>query len=253
MHLVQMRPEELKDAVYRNVPLLMAAGVVEYHGPHLPIGTDFLIANAICEAVEQRCECVLAPPLPFGPTMSWAGGADEGEMDFDREAFFSYAKESLRGMMNMGFGRIYVLQHHQGLEGLQSLALRRAGSELIREVAKTFGEGWGRKLKDTLPQPNIFQWIKVAQVDTFSKYPGPFPGPIPIGHAGKGETQLIWAAYPDTVRLPLLDTWDGPLPRWLTDANQATEEEGRKWLEFCIQGWVDELSPRGPAPKTKQG
>jgi hypothetical protein len=46
MILVKMRPEELKDAVKQNIPIIMAAGVVEYHGPHLPIGTDFLIANA---------------------------------------------------------------------------------------------------------------------------------------------------------------------------------------------------------------
>ncbi len=51
MILVKMRPEELKDAVKRNIPIIMAAGVVEYHGPHLPIGTDFLIANAVCERV----------------------------------------------------------------------------------------------------------------------------------------------------------------------------------------------------------
>jgi creatinine amidohydrolase/Fe(II)-dependent formamide hydrolase-like protein len=36
MILVKMRPEELKDAVKRNIPVIMAAGVVEYHGPHLP-------------------------------------------------------------------------------------------------------------------------------------------------------------------------------------------------------------------------
>lgn len=45
MILTKMRPEELKDAVKRNIPIIMAAGVVEYHGPHLPIGTDFLISQ----------------------------------------------------------------------------------------------------------------------------------------------------------------------------------------------------------------
>lgn len=41
MYLIKMRPGQLRDAVQRNVPVLMAAGVVEYHGPHLPVGTDF--------------------------------------------------------------------------------------------------------------------------------------------------------------------------------------------------------------------
>jgi hypothetical protein len=31
-------------------------------------------------------------------------------------------------------------------------------------------------------------------------------------------------------------------PEWLDDAWQARTNEGQRWLEFCIQGWVDELS-----------
>ncbi len=33
MILVTIRPEELQNAVKRNIPVIMAAGVVEYHGP----------------------------------------------------------------------------------------------------------------------------------------------------------------------------------------------------------------------------
>ena len=106
MILVKMRPEQLQDAVKRNVPVIMPAGVIEYHGPHLPIGTDFLIANAVCDGVEKKCECVLAPPLPYGPTMSWAAGPDEGEVDFAPEPFFLYVKEILKRLMDMGFKNV---------------------------------------------------------------------------------------------------------------------------------------------------
>jgi hypothetical protein len=83
-----MRPEQVQDAVRRDVPVLMAAGCVEYHGPHLPIGTDTLIASAVCERAERRAECVLMPPLAMAPTMAWAAGPEEGEIDFDPEVFF---------------------------------------------------------------------------------------------------------------------------------------------------------------------
>jgi hypothetical protein len=33
-----------------------------------------------------------------------------------------------------------------------------------------------------------------------------------------------------------------PLPRWLEDADEADADEGVRWLEFCVQGWVTELS-----------
>lgn len=241
MLLVNMRPEQLKDAVKRNVPLLMAAGVVEYHGPHLPIGTDFLIANTVCNEVEKRCECVLAPPLPFGPTMSWAAGPDEGEMDFEPEPFFLYVKEIMKHIMNMGFRRIYICQHHQGPEGLQSLCLRRAAAELIRDVGRGWGPGWGRGPHEELPNPNIFGWIRVAGPDSFSHY-APGSERMPVGHGGKGETQLIMGSLPETVRMGSLNTLEGEMPPWLLDANEADAEAGRKWIEFCVQGWVSELS-----------
>lgn len=241
-----MRPEQVQDAVARNVPVLMPAGCIEYHGPHLPIGTDFLIAESICVEVETRVACVMAPPLQFAPTLDWAAGPEEGEADFEPEAFFQYARESLRRIAAMGFRRIYILQHHQGPDGLEVLCLKRAAGEVIRETVKEWGAGWGRGPSDELPNPNIFGWIRIAYLDSFSEYPGPTEGHVPVGHAGKGETQLIMASLPETVRMEALGTLDR-LPSWLEDADQADAEEGRQWLEFCIEGWVKELG-RGIEP-----
>jgi creatinine amidohydrolase len=240
MDFLKMRPEQVQDAVKRNLPVLIPAGVVEYHGPHLPVGTDFLIANAICEAVEKRVACVLMPPLTFGPTLSWAAGSTEGEMDFEPEAFFIYAREMFRHILRIGFRRVYVLQHHQGSEGLQVLCLKRAAMEVVRELTATWGPAWGRLDPAILPVPNIFEMIQIAAIDSFSHYPHANSERVPVGHAGKGETQLVWAAYPETVRMPALDTLP-VLPEWLRDADEASEAEGKRWLEFCIQGWVEEL------------
>jgi creatinine amidohydrolase len=250
MYLIHMRPEQVQDAVRRNVPVLMPAGCVEYHGPHLPIGTDFLIANSVCEAAEKRVECVMAPPLQLAPTMSWAAGPDEGEIDFDPEAFFVYARESIRRIAMMGFRRIYILQHHQGPEGLEVLCLKRAAMDVVRETVHEWGSGWGKGSPDELPNPSIFSWIQVAYINSFSELPGPYPGQIPIGHAGNGETQLIMAYLPDTVRMEALDSLDH-VPQWLHDSKEADAEEGRQWLEFCIGGWVKELA-KGTDPPEQQ-
>ena len=241
MHLVHMRPEQIQDAVERNVPVLMAAGVVEYHGPHLPVGTDFLIAKEVCKRVEKRCECVLAPSLPLGPTLSWAAGADEGEIDFEPEALFTYAREVFRRLAAIGFRRIYVLQHHQGPEGLQVLCLKRAAMELVRDTVKGWGFAWGRRPDADLPIPKVFKWIQLGYIDSFSDYPGPDAERVPVGHGGRGETQLMMAALPGGVRMEALDTME-ELPRWLQDATEADAADGERWIEFCVAGWVRELS-----------
>jgi len=243
MLLLHMRPEQIRAAAAQNMPVLLAAGVVEYHGPHLPIGTDYLIAESVVVRVEKRCpdNVIIAPPLCFGPTMAWAAGPEDGEADFDPDAFAVFAKEELRRLMDMGFRRIYVLQHHQGIDGLQALTLRKAASELVREKAKEWGAGWGRGPHEALPNPDLFSWIRVGVIDSFSDYPDAESPRCPIGHGGKGETQLIQAGYPATVRMEALDEMTFPKPEWLHDSHCATEEEGAYWLDFCADGWIKEL------------
>lgn len=245
MLYLHMRPEQIQDAVRRNIPVLMAAGAVEYHGPHLPVGTDYLIVEAIVKKVEERCECIIMPPLPFSATMFWAGGPKDGEFDFDSDALLVYAREIFRGLVATGFKRIYVLQHHQGDEGLPSLTLKHAARDIIRETGISWGHEWGRLSGDQLPNPNIFGLFQIAHVDTFSEYPSPEAQKIPIGHGSKGETQLIMSGYPDTVKMENLDTMlqqEGSLPPWLKDSHLGTKEEGDRWIEFCVRGWVKELS-----------
>jgi len=159
-------------------------------------------------------------------------------MDFEPEPFFLYARETFRQFVRMGFRRIYVLQYHQGEDGLQRLCLKRAAAEVVRELTQRFGTGWGRQDPHDLPIADIFGLIRVAGLDDFS---GRAPGGeerLPIGHAGRGETQLVMAAAPDTVAMERLAAAPRPLPEWLADAVEADAGEGRRWLEHCVQGWV---------------
>ena len=64
---------------------------------------------------------------------------------------------------------------------------------------------------------------------------------MPVGHGGRGETQLIMGSLPETVRMDALDTLD-ETPPWLEDATEANADEGKRWIDFCVGGRVDELS-----------
>ena len=229
LRLIYMRPEEIKNAVKSNIPILMAAGVIEYHGPHLPVGTDYLIANSICEEVEKSCQCVMAPPIYYGPTMNWAGGIEEGDIDFDPDVLYIYTKEVFRNLLNMGFKRIYVLQHHAGYEGLQSITIRHAAAALLREDTKKWSPGWGRTAMEEYPDKNIFGRIRVAAPDAFIEYPEGFKNKINFEHAGPGETEFIMAANPETVKLEALEGLKESIS-WLAEAHKGRCRE-REVLE----------------------
>ncbi|MDX6230264.1 MAG: creatinine amidohydrolase, partial [Frankiales bacterium] len=45
---------------------LVPVGATEQHGPHLPVGTDTLVAQAICDAASVRTGALVLPALPVG-------------------------------------------------------------------------------------------------------------------------------------------------------------------------------------------
>src|SRR5580704_16290977 len=45
---------------------LLPVGATEQHGPHLPTGTDTILASAICDAVSVRTGAVVLPPVAIG-------------------------------------------------------------------------------------------------------------------------------------------------------------------------------------------
>ena len=68
MYLKHLRPYQLTDAVAQGHPLLVPAGCIETHGPHMAIGHDTLIVEEICDRVAERTACVIAPSFDYGPT-----------------------------------------------------------------------------------------------------------------------------------------------------------------------------------------
>ena len=49
---------------------LLPMGSLEQHGPHLPLGTDSIIATSLAKLVAEKTGAMLLPELPF----TWAGG-----------------------------------------------------------------------------------------------------------------------------------------------------------------------------------
>jgi creatinine amidohydrolase len=66
--LAHMTWEEVRDARTSDTVAILPVGAVEAHGPHLPIGTDVIIAEAMGRACAERLEelgdaAFLLPPL----------------------------------------------------------------------------------------------------------------------------------------------------------------------------------------------
>ena len=63
MYLDKMFPREFEYVKKNNVPVVIAGGTVEYHGPHCSYGCDTLVAEGLIERLAEKKELVIAPKI----------------------------------------------------------------------------------------------------------------------------------------------------------------------------------------------
>ena len=237
MFLKHMRPAQMHEAIKQNIPLLIPAGCVECHGMHAALGLDTIVAEDLCAAIAERVPAVVAPSIEYGPT-GWAvSGPELGTVDIDGDAFYHYVKEVLRSMLLMGWQRIFIVIEHQGMDGPEALAFRKAAADLSFELARTEkGLGWwGYQPPET--HGNVWGRVKVGLAIL------PAAEAVCRGdHAGHLETSLLMYLHPDMVDMEQLDH-----PRfWYTEqagtpAGTANAEDGRRYFDAMLSAWLDEL------------
>lgn len=97
-----------------EVLLLVPVGSVEQHGPHLPLATDGMVANAVTRAAAERLDAtgttvLVAPSLNYG-----ASGEHEGfpgTISIGHEALFLLLVELGRSASRWARGVIFVNGH----------------------------------------------------------------------------------------------------------------------------------------------
>jgi len=83
---------------------LIPVGATEQHGPHLPVGTDTIIATALADAAAGDAAVVL-PPLPFGASY-FHGTRLAGTVAFSGEETAAAAGLVAEACVDSGFRRL---------------------------------------------------------------------------------------------------------------------------------------------------
>ncbi|MGN1148044.1 MAG: creatininase family protein [Lachnospiraceae bacterium] len=126
--IMGMTYEEVETAVKENAVVLFPVGVVEAHGPHLPLGTD--IFTSMNQALEiKKCfdaagrACVVAPPFYFGATQAMTRQF-AGTFTSSKDTIVSAIKDILGSLDRFGFRRTVLLNAHG--DDLQKKAMLQA-------------------------------------------------------------------------------------------------------------------------------
>lgn len=229
-------PREVRYVQEKNIPLVIAGGTVEYHGPHCSYGCDTLVAEGLLQKLAEKKELMIAPSIAYSPSSYAVGGRKSGTVHVPERAFEDYIYYVFKSFLYAGFRNIYVVIHHQfeqESEMPMTLCYRTAAKRATMEyLEETLGEGWwgSESYADYYEQlegsNNPFNWIKViptmsAEVQNATGY----------DHAGKYETSILMALFPDSVKLDRIDD----TKHWFTEsARDANEKLGEKMVNLAL-------------------
>lgn len=166
--------------------VLVPVGSIEQHGPHLPLDTDTLIAEAVTRRVADLLGpglgAVVAPPLSYGASgehQDFAGTSSIGS-----DVLHHVLVELVRSMCTWAARVVFVNAH-----GGNARALQSATAKLIHE-----GHDTG--------------WVGCATEEADA-------------HAGRTETSLMLHLRPGSVRLDLAEAGNVQPLRDILDAMVA--------------------------------
>jgi creatinine amidohydrolase len=119
-------------AQFKKHPLvILPAGSVEQHGPHLPTGTDTFASNVIAHAVAERMDGLVLPSCPLGVTPMHM--PYEGTLTLSPDTYIRMTVETCASTAQHGAKYLMILNWHEG--NIPSLAI--AAEELHRTHGMT--------------------------------------------------------------------------------------------------------------------
>ncbi|WP_458189347.1 creatininase family protein [Haladaptatus sp. NG-WS-4] len=209
-HLAEHTTTTAADALADAEVALLPTGSVEQHGPALPLGTDFMAAEAVAHSVADREDVVCLPTIPVG--VSEHHRQFDGTLWTDPATFEAYVADIVASVASHGVKRVVLVNGHGG----NSDALQRVARRVRREeVAFAAPWNWWSGIGDVLE----------AEFGTG------------ITHADEIETSMLLAIADDLVReAALADAEAGANDAWGKDVFGANV--GFDTIDFSDSGVV---------------
>jgi creatinine amidohydrolase len=163
---------QARQAIQMCGAALLPVGAIEQHGPHLPLGTDWFIAQHIAAQVARAPEWLLLPGIPVG--VSHEHRQFWGTLTISADDLRAVVLATIRSAAGHGIKRFVLVNGH----GTNCAPLDEAARLLRADGISVYVFNWWQAIVDTLTTLSL----------------------NPVDNAGPVETSLILAIDPELMR-----------------------------------------------------
>jgi creatinine amidohydrolase len=149
--------------------VIIPVGAIEQHGPHLPLGTDWIIAEAMGRTLGQEVGAYVLPALPVSNSQEHL--SFKGSVSIRPTTLALVLEDICLSLRHQGFRKIVILSAH-------------GGNWIIKPWIRDFN----------------FRYPDMMVIHSSGSMPGDSKSiPVEI-HSGQGETSAMLAIRPDLVK-----------------------------------------------------
>lgn len=222
------RLDELTSAAVKAMDAdkaILPLGSTEFHGPHLPYGSDTFGADALSRAfAEALGRTLVLPPIPYGVShhhlpFPWT-------ISLRPQTLALVVADVAESLLAHGLRKLLIVSAHDGNHPVAQAAARQISQD--HKISVAVFTGWQRKARAVLHGTRS----------------------IDLDHAGQSETSLMLYAVPDMVRLDfapsepneqtdqpvdLIGSYQDIVPLGFSgNAASASEDEGRAIISALV-------------------
>jgi creatinine amidohydrolase len=228
MQWLELTSPDFQKEVEDGVIAVLPVGSIEIHGPHLPLGTDTLVIQALVELASKREHAVVLPALPFAYVPE--NRHFPGTMTMEPKLLLSLLGEISDEVGRNGFEKLLLINGHGGNNALLNTFVMSRSSKR-KPIVYAYLSPW--------EIPKDLEEKMAEGVET--------------GHACVIETSTVLALFKDLVKMDHVKhparTGSTDLPKeimspywwqarclelYLGDPRLATEEKGKIIIEAMV-------------------
>lgn len=237
-YIREMSGKKYLERVKADPVVIIPTGACEIYGPHMPMGTDHIVAKRIAELVAERVDALIAPTIEAGE--SSALGAFDCTFAMPRKILEDFLDFVVGKLIGDGVKKILFLTGHAGNVDTAAYI--------------------GKKYLMQYPDLKLVQvdWWRFANANSGDALD--FTGQMAHGHASECGTSVMLYLFPELVDkgeetrveplpatgfsdfLPLVPFTNKTDNGTIGDATVASKEKGEIVVNNCVNRIVEYLT-----------